>query len=188
MGPPRHPRPGSLTVNSREESRKARATKSPRAAQFAAPHSSRGTLPEHAVVLASSPPPGQYPARQRRQGKPAQAPRGRGRSPPAPGPALRPSKRPTTANLLLPEQAAETRPPDLRPWLMPSRQRQTPNPTVARVPSTHLGMVRRSPDPWFASGCCLENQTSSSFSVPSKKCAASITVRLANNQQPQKIN
>ena len=46
-----------------------------------------------------------------------------------------------------------------------------------------LGMVPRSPDPWFASGCCLENQTSSSFSVPWKKCAAMKTQR-----SPKKYN
>lgn len=133
MGPPRHPLPGSLTVNSGEESRKARAAKSPRAVQFTAPHSSRGTLPEHAVVLASSPPPcSTRPGNGGRRNR--LRPRVDGPLPPAAGPALRPSKRPTTANLLPPEQAAETRPPDLRPWLMPSRQRQTPNPTVGESP------------------------------------------------------
>lgn len=34
---------------------------------------------------------------------------------------------------------------------------------------TNLGIVRRSPVPFFSS--CWENHTSSSFSVPSKKCA-----------------
>lgn len=34
---------------------------------------------------------------------------------------------------------------------------------------TNLGIVRRSPVPFFSS--CWENHTSRSFSVPSKKCA-----------------
>lgn len=46
-----------------------------------------------------------------------------------------------------------------------------------------------SSDPWFVTGCCWENQKSSSFLDPlKKKCATSITIRLANNQKPQKIN
>ena len=165
------------------------AAKPPGTALPAAPHAAPWTLPEHAAAPASSPPPGQRPARQRWREKLDRAPRG-----PL---AAHPQRRGPFHDCQNDLPRADLPPPGDygNPTLGPQPQAGASQAATvpqtrlwARAPSTHLGMVRRSPDPWFASGCCLENQTSSSFSVPSKKCAASITVRLANNQQPQKIN
>lgn len=81
----------------------------------------------------------------------------------------------------------------LLPSLPPSRGRYGGSPRSLPRPFPDLGMVRRSPDPllWCGScgaGCCRANHTSSSFSVPSKKCAPfSFMVRQLGNQQPQKL-
>lgn len=83
--------------------------------------------------------------------------------------------------------------PTIPPRLPPSRGRYGGSPLSLPRPLPDLGMVRRSPDPllWCGScgaGCCRANHTSSSFSVPSKKCAPfSFMVRQLGNQQPQKL-
>lgn len=85
---------------------------------------------------------------------------GRSRPPPSSG---QDERRPVTPRL----------PPPITPW--------------PRAVRPDLGMVRRSPEPLPWCGSCRANQTSSSFSVPSKKCAPlSFMVRQGGNRQRQK--
>lgn len=175
------------------------------------PHGSRSPVPAGGLPRPAS----AQPAARRRQrpalseGRGAARPaalRARARPPPptapAPGGPEPTAVRPHTA---ITRGAAATTPgprarrplpsspPSLPASLPPSRGRYGSSPLSLPRPLPDLGMVRRSPDPllWCGScgaGCCRANHTSSSFSVPSKKCAPfSFMVRQLGNQQPQKL-